>query len=61
LLVTHNIEEAVFLGQKIFVMSTCPGTIIRELENPLAGDYSARGKVEFWEMAASLRSSLRRS
>ena len=61
LLITHNIEEAVFLGQKIFVMSACPGTIIRELDNPLAGDYSARGKTEFWELAASLRSNLRRS
>jgi len=61
LIITHNIEEAVFLGQKIFVMSACPGTIIRELDNPLAGDYSARGKTEFWELAASLRSNLRRS
>ncbi len=59
LLITHNIEEAVFLGQKIFVMSECPGTIIKELTNPLAGDYSARGKIEFLELSNSLRSSLR--
>jgi len=60
LLVTHNIEEAVFLGQKIFIMSQCPGTIIRQMDNPLAGDYAARGKVEFVELADSLRSELRR-
>lgn len=59
LLITHNIEEAVFLGRKIFVMSACPGTIIQELENPLAGDYTARGKMEFLEMCNSLRLSLR--
>ncbi len=59
LLITHNIEEAVFLGQKIFVMSECPGTIIKKLSNPLAGDYSARGKIEFLETSNSLRSSLR--
>lgn len=59
LLITHNIEEAVFLGQKIFVMSACPGTIIHQFENPLAGDYSARGKLEFLEMSSSLRTSLR--
>ena len=59
LLITHNIEEAVFLGQKIFIMSACPGTIIQELENPLAGDYAARGKMEFLEMCNSLRLSLR--
>lgn len=59
LLITHNIEEAVFLGQKIFVMSACPGTIIQEFENPLAGDYAARGKMEFLAMCNSLRLSLR--
>jgi len=59
LLITHNIEEAVFLGHKIFVMSECPGTIIKEYTNPLAGDYTARGKLEFLELANSLRLSLR--
>lgn len=59
LIITHNIEEAVFLGQKIFVMSASPGTIIEQIENPLAGDYSARGKMEFLEMCNELRLSLR--
>ena len=59
LIVTHNIEEAVFLGQKIFVMSPCPGTITQELTNPLAGDYEVRGKMTFLEMTSNLRSSLR--
>ena len=59
LLITHNIEEAVFLGQKIFVMSACPGAIIKEYTNPLAGDYTARGKMEFLELANSLRAGLR--
>jgi taurine transport system ATP-binding protein len=59
LIITHNIEEAVFLGHKIFVMSTCPGTILQEIDNPLAGDYAARGKMEFLEVCNSLRLSLR--
>lgn len=59
LLITHNIEEAVFLGQKIFVMSPSPGTIIKEYTNPLAGGFSTRGKMEFLELANSLRAGLR--
>lgn len=59
LLITHNIEEAVFLGQKIFVLSACPGRILQEYRNPLAGDTEARGKMAFLELSSSLRAGLR--
>ena len=32
--VTHSIEEAVYLGDRIYVMSSPPGTILRELTVP---------------------------
>jgi NitT/TauT family transport system ATP-binding protein len=32
--VTHSIEEAVFLGDRIYIMSTGPGTILQELVIP---------------------------
>lgn len=60
LLITHNIEEAVFLGQKIFVMSSCPGRILEQVENRMAGDHHLRGRVQFVEMCSYLRSFLHR-
>jgi NitT/TauT family transport system ATP-binding protein len=35
LFVTHNIEEAAYLGQRVLVMSPRPGTVVREFAVPL--------------------------
>lgn len=59
LLVTHGIEEAVFLGQKIFVMSKAPGKIIATVDNPLRGNANSRGKKEYYELCNRLRGYLR--
>jgi ABC-type nitrate/sulfonate/bicarbonate transport system ATPase subunit len=32
--VTHSIEEAVYLGDRVFVFSSSPGTILRQLDVP---------------------------
>lgn len=32
--VTHSIQEAVFLGDRIYVLSSSPGTILREVDVP---------------------------
>jgi NitT/TauT family transport system ATP-binding protein len=32
--VTHSIEEAVYLGDRVYVFSSAPGTILRQLEVP---------------------------
>jgi NitT/TauT family transport system ATP-binding protein len=32
--VTHSIEEAVYLGDRVYVFSSSPGTIIREMVVP---------------------------
>ncbi|MCA8959053.1 MAG: ABC transporter ATP-binding protein [Planctomycetes bacterium] len=32
--VTHSIEEAVYLGQRILILSNSPGTVLRDIEVP---------------------------
>jgi NitT/TauT family transport system ATP-binding protein len=34
--ITHSIEEAVFLGDRVYILSSSPGTILREIEIPSA-------------------------
>src|ERR1700733_14219567 len=33
--VTHSVEEAVFLGDRIFVLTGTPGTIVKDMELPI--------------------------
>jgi len=45
--VTHNIEEAVFLGEKILVLGERPNRTARTLANPGAGDPSFRRSAPY--------------
>ncbi len=54
-LVTHSIEEAVFLGQRIVVMSQRPGRVHAVVENPGMGEEGYRATEEFHARCAQLR------
>lgn len=54
--VTHNIEEAAFLGQRIFIMSQ--GHITSVLENPHFGEADFRDHPSFFEMTQRIRRQL---
>lgn len=57
-LVTHSIEEAVFLGARILVMSDRPGTVIDIIENPLVGTPGFRQSSEYHHLCSKLRQLL---
>lgn len=60
MLVTHDIEEAVFLSDRIFVMSRRPGKIVDEVavKLPRDRDPSMRSRLEFFEAAKRVREKL---
>ena len=58
-IVTHSIEEAVFLGNTIVVLSQQPAGILQVVDNPEAGDLSYRGQELFYNRCNMLRDLLR--
>ncbi|MBE3574663.1 MAG: ABC transporter ATP-binding protein [Firmicutes bacterium] len=54
-LVTHNIEEAVFLGQQIVVLTPAPGRLKAVLENPEAGTPGFRFSAAFHRNCSRVR------
>ncbi len=58
--VTHNIEDAVFLGKKILVLGQPPHTTPIVIENARAGTLAYRSESAFVEMCARVRESLTR-
>jgi len=57
-IVTHSIEEAVFLGRRIIVLGNKPGKIIQEMGNQEAGEPDYREKELFFERCTVLRKLL---
>jgi NitT/TauT family transport system ATP-binding protein len=58
LIVTHNIDEAVFMGHKILVLGHPPTTSPLVVENPPAGNAGYRQQREFFERCNQLRQML---
>lgn len=61
IIVTHSIEEAVLLGDKIIVMDEKPGQIIDIISNPKRGESSYRDSQEMFMMTKLLREKLKSS
>jgi ABC-type nitrate/sulfonate/bicarbonate transport system ATPase subunit len=59
--VTHIIEEAVFLGQHILVLGRPPNSAAHVIANPAARSADYRALPAYWEKCAELRESLNAS
>jgi len=59
LLVTHSIEEAIFLGRKIIVLSERPGRVLQIVDNPEAGEPGYRRSEMFFHHCIDLRELLK--
>lgn len=57
-LVTHSIEEAIFLGRKIVVLSGQPGRVIDVVDNPRVGEAGYRKTAGYHALATQLRDKL---
>lgn len=57
-LVTHSIEEAIFLGQKIIVLTGHPGQVLDIVENSHIGEEGYRKTAEFHALTTAVRDKL---
>jgi NitT/TauT family transport system ATP-binding protein len=48
LFVTHSVEEAVYLGDRVFVMATTPGRIVDEIRMPAAAAPARETQSAAW-------------
>lgn len=58
LLVTHDIEEAVFLGQRIAVLGPRPTNVVDVIDNPDMGEETYRQSETFFETVRTVRGAL---
>lgn len=57
-MVTHSIEEAVFLGERIVIMDSRPGKVVAQIDNPDMGSVSYRQSAIFHDRCDEIRSLL---
>lgn len=63
LFVTHDVEEAIYLADRVFILSARPGTIAEDLPVPFSRprDPGVRQKPEFQELQQHVLAALRRA
>ena len=57
--VTHNIDEAIAIGNKILIMSEGPGRVIEIINNPLFNQKDIREKEEYYKLSTYIRNIIK--
>lgn len=60
LFVTHSIEEAIYIGKKIVILSHCPGTIVEIIDNPLFNTEELRQREEYLRLSSYIRNIIKK-
>jgi NitT/TauT family transport system ATP-binding protein len=60
LMVTHSIEEAVYLGHVVWVLAGSPGKVVACFENPRQGSREFREEPDFFSLCGKVRALMRR-
>ncbi|MBC8062903.1 MAG: ABC transporter ATP-binding protein [Clostridiaceae bacterium] len=58
--VTHSIEEAIYMGKKIVIMSQGPGSIVQIIDNSLFNTENLRENEEFFKLSSYIRSIIKK-
>jgi len=58
--VTHSIEEAIYMGKKIVIMSQSPGAIVEIIDNSLFNTEKLRENEEFFKLSSYIRSIIKK-
>lgn len=58
--VTHSIDEALYMGKKIIIMSNTPGKIIEIIDNPMFNNKDYREHEEFTRLFSHIKNLIRR-
>lgn len=58
--VTHSIEEAIYMGKKIVILSHRPGIIVETIENPLFNTEDLRQNEEYLRLSSHIRSIIKK-
>lgn len=59
IIVTHSIDEAIYLGSRIIVLSNSPGQIIVDMKNPLFGNKDFKEDISFPEIYHTIKQGIK--